>query len=214
MKSLPSNPRRIQDLEEIPAEFRLTLCGDNFLLYDSHDSYEDDDWEGERVIVFGTNENLKYLFRSNIWFLDGTFKVSPNIFFQLFSILGTMTQNTNRTKKQTVGVPLIHALLENKQMCSYKKVLEVAISAAQSIDIDTVIPDTIMTDFEMSIIQAVNEVLGHEKVQACFFHLCQNVHKHVVREGLKAVYEDETDDTVRFIMCIVNFSVWKKKFLE
>ena len=45
----------------------------------------------------------------------------------------------------------------------------------------------------MSIIQAVNEVLGHEKVQACFFHLCQNVHKHVVREGLKAVYEDETD---------------------
>lgn len=93
-------------------------------------------------------------------------------------------------------------------MCSYRKVLEVAISSAQMIDIDIAIPGTVMTDFEMSIILAVNEVVGHDKVRACFFHLCQNVHKRVVSEGLKAAYEDAHDETIRkhvHMLCALAF---------
>ena len=77
-----------------------------------------------------------------------------------------------------------------------QKASDVAVSAARRINIETVIPETIMTDFEMSIIQALNEVLGLEEVQACFFHPCQNVHKHAVDKGLKSMYENENDDTV------------------
>ena len=40
-----------------------------------------------RIIVFATKENLRILFeRSRTWYLDGTFKVTPGIFYQLFVI--------------------------------------------------------------------------------------------------------------------------------
>ena len=60
-------------------------------------------------------------------FSDGTFKVSPVIFFQLFSILGAVTQKGINGKEQTVGMPLVHALLENKRQCSYDTVFTVVL---------------------------------------------------------------------------------------
>lgn len=79
-KQLPANPNSIQDLESVPDRFTKTLTGSTFLIYDS---YEDDDYTSNcgRILVFSTRENLRRLFKSTIWHLDGTFKITPSIFF-------------------------------------------------------------------------------------------------------------------------------------
>ena len=50
-----------------------------------------------------------------------------------------------------------------------------------------------MSDFELSIINAIEEGFGciGTEVKCCFFHLCQNVYRHVVEEGLQTQYNDE-----------------------
>ena len=48
---------------------------------DWHSNQED---EG-RVLIFATRRNIERLYKGLIWFVDGTFKVSPKISIQLFT---------------------------------------------------------------------------------------------------------------------------------
>ena len=53
----------------IPEKFKITLKGQQFLLFDSGIGYV------ERLLIFGTTQMLALLRDSNSWFADGTFKV-------------------------------------------------------------------------------------------------------------------------------------------
>lgn len=182
LRDMPPNPFRLSDLEDLPEQYRLTLGGATFLLYDSFD--EEDD---ERIIVFTTTENIKELFRSEVWFADGTFKTAPSIFFQLFSILGAVSQVGINHKPQTIGMPLVHALLQNKQQSSYDTVFRVIFEEGNRLGL-TNLPRTLMSDFELAIINAAQDYFGKENVRCCFFHLCQSVYRRVTSEGLQTAY--------------------------
>ena len=82
-KDLPPNPKSLQDLEEIPERFQKTTgeAPEQFLLFDS--KYDGEEDEG-RVILFGTKQNLEILARSQIWFLNGTFKVSHHLYSSFY----------------------------------------------------------------------------------------------------------------------------------
>lgn len=79
-KHLPTNPKSVNELEDIPDRFQKTLTGDQFLLYDSRDN---NDLDHGRVIVFATKRNLEMLASSDVWFVDGTFKVNKAIYLLL-----------------------------------------------------------------------------------------------------------------------------------
>ena len=98
-KKLPQNPIRIQDLAEIPDMYMKTLVGELFIIYDSF-SDESYDLKRGRIILFATKENLRILFERS-WYLDGTFKVTPGIFYQLFVIIGSVLQVNNNTEQTT-----------------------------------------------------------------------------------------------------------------
>ncbi|KAF2883229.1 hypothetical protein ILUMI_22944, partial [Ignelater luminosus] len=53
----------------------------DFLLYDLGAS-------GDRIMIFATEVNLRFLSACNTWLVDGTFKVSPSLFDQVFVIHG------------------------------------------------------------------------------------------------------------------------------
>ena len=74
-KKIPEPPKSLSDLE-IPDEWRTTSKGDNWLLSDI--SLEGTD----RVILFSTEQNLRHLGRSTVWYGDGTFSVAPQHFYQ------------------------------------------------------------------------------------------------------------------------------------
>ena len=64
---LPPNPQAI-DLQDLPQEFKLSLRGELFLLYDSYDEREDEDEndnDDPRILVFATRENLRKLSKSS-----------------------------------------------------------------------------------------------------------------------------------------------------
>lgn len=67
-ENLPANPKSLDELGEIPEQFRVTLAGERFLV-------KDDEGEADRVITFATRRSLELLAASEIWFVDGTFKV-------------------------------------------------------------------------------------------------------------------------------------------
>lgn len=73
-KTLPKNPKTIEELGEIPVNFRITLDDDDFLLYDSFD-FVDDETTG-RILVYTTDNNLRVLSQCSMWHLDGTFSTA------------------------------------------------------------------------------------------------------------------------------------------
>ena len=56
-KELPTNPKSLADLDEIPERYRNTALGETFLIFDSNDN--GDDLNGGRIIVFANKKKTK-----------------------------------------------------------------------------------------------------------------------------------------------------------
>lgn len=71
-------------LSEVSTEFFniITSRNEQFLLYD------DGPHSKERIVIFATTRSINILKNSKTWQVDGTFKVVPKYFAQLFSVHG------------------------------------------------------------------------------------------------------------------------------
>jgi len=90
----PRNPNSLNDLV-LPVSYTKTLNGEDFLLFDSGTG-------ADRVLLFSTETNLRTLSQCKHWYADGTFKASPPLFKQVFSIHGF---------KSGFTLPLVYGLL-------------------------------------------------------------------------------------------------------
>lgn len=79
-KNIPAIPKTVEDII-LPDRFKVTLKGENFILHD-------DGPVEDRMIIFGTLDNIKMLERAEAVYADGTFDVAPLIFKQMYSIHG------------------------------------------------------------------------------------------------------------------------------
>ena len=101
-------PTSVEDIE-VPDDLKRLESGELFLIYDSGKE------DNERFFIFGTESSLDVLANSAHVFMDGTFKIVPELFFQLYSI-HAMTPN---------GVfPCAYALLPNKIRRTYQRLFE------------------------------------------------------------------------------------------
>jgi len=60
--------------------------------------------------MFGTRHNVSLLEQNMHWFVDGTFKVSPSIFYQVFTIHVKVTQRLQTTMATYGNIPLLNFL--------------------------------------------------------------------------------------------------------
>lgn len=104
-----------------------------------------------RVLTFGTEANVRYLGRFNRWFGDGTFKISPKIFKQIYTI--NIVWNG-------VTLPMSYSLLPNKQTESYLKMFRQIAEKLEPEDY----PTHFSHDFELAPINAFKEVFGEEVI--------------------------------------------------
>ena len=116
-------------------------------------------------------DNIKFLCQSKTWFLDGTFSTSPNIFVQIFAILGIRARAGR--PDETAPIPLVYALLPSKSTDAYAKVLRVVRDVVSQFQIAQCVPSRIMSTFELSIINACKTVHPTVPISCCFFHLGQ-----------------------------------------
>ena len=108
------------------------------------------------------------------WYGDGKFKTVPRLFYQLYTI---------SVKKNGYFLPLLYALLPNKTQQAYERLLDVIIQAKDGIQ-----PQTVMMDFEKGAMNAMQMKFPDCQMHGCYFHLSQNIFRHVQSAGLQERY--------------------------
>ncbi|RMZ96603.1 hypothetical protein BpHYR1_028538, partial [Brachionus plicatilis] len=99
--------------------------------------------------------------------------VAPSIFYQLFTI-NVILKNKN--------LPVVYALLPNKSQESYIRFFNLLIANIE------VQPHNILSDFEKSIHIAIEHSLPGTRVIGCYFHLVQNLWRHIQLYKLVKTY--------------------------
>ena len=171
----PNSPAEIL----IPPLYKLTLKQEPFLLYDS--GYGDKN----RMIVFSNPSFLSILQKSNTWYADGTFKVVPEYFFQLYTIHAEMDGYI---------FPCVYALLPDKRESTYSKLLRKLLEIQPDLN-----PMNIMVDFEKAAIKSFEDNFL-SIISGCFFHLSQNVFRKMQSEGLTNQYQADGEFLLKLKM--------------
>ena len=100
-----SNPLHRNDIPAmLTHEYQVTSMEEPFLLLDSGVD------DPERFFIFGTNRGLQLLGQSQHWYADGTFKVCPQVFFQVYTIHAQVNGQV---------LPCVFSLLPNKVERTY-----------------------------------------------------------------------------------------------
>lgn len=166
-EDLPPNPARIEDVR-IPPFLRRTLDGEEFLLYDGANDGEN------AMLIFTTAAMLQLLVDNDTWMADGTFKVAPAIFYQVYTIHVVLRGNV---------VPVVYVLLKRKTADMYQAMW----SQLRNLN-DRLRPSMIQIDFEHAAMVAIQRVFPDAVVTGCYFHLGQSVWRRIASLGLKEAY--------------------------
>lgn len=114
-----------------------------------------------RILIFADNELKKYMATCKKFYMDGTFKVCPKPFYQLYTIhaeLGSSQEYLN-------VIPVIYALLPDKKMSTYELLFQIIKSQITEWD-----PNDITVDFEVPAILAIRSNFPGVKITGCYFH--------------------------------------------
>jgi len=126
--------------------------------------------------MFGTTENLTLLQQNDHWFIDGTFKVAPTLFTQVFTIHALINNS---------AYPLVYVLLPNKTEHGYELVMQKILELQPGLN-----PASIMVDFEKTSLNACATVFPGAGLAGCFFHLGQCLWRKVQECHLAEAYRD------------------------
>ena len=88
--------------------------------------------------------------------MDGTFKTAPQPFTQVYNIHGLVNGRT---------ITCVYALLKNKTQDTYNKLFEKLASFNTYLN-----PSSIMIDFELAVLNSLQNVFPESELRVCFFH--------------------------------------------
>ncbi len=175
--SIPK-PKTLSELGDLPSPLTVTCDGQNFLYFDSGKS-------DERILVFATLPAIDLLNGRSTWHCDGTFSVSPDVFYQVYTIHGVIEDTL---------IPLVYALLSNKSQATYTKLFSCFDQVAEKLHLD----------FELAVRNAAKEISPNTSIHFCFFHLSQAVWRKVQNLGYQKVYADDEHFrlSVKKLLCL------------
>lgn len=160
------NPTTLDEFE-VTDEFAYTKKNESFLLADNNDN-------SNRIIMFGTKENLKFLSKCEEIQMDGTFDVAPPLFKQLYTIFGRFNG---------WNVPLVFVLCCSKIQKTYEHILLKLIEIEPSIQ-----PIIILLDFERAAINAARLLFKTSQVAIM---KSGSLWRHVQDNGLQKRYAED-----------------------
>ena len=109
-----------------------------------------------------TSDNLNILAESSSWYLDGTFKSSPKLFYQILIIHAELPSLTD---DRSWCLPTVYILLTNKDSAMY---LEAFQSLASNCP--TLAPQVMMMDFEQAFRSSLSSTSPSALVDGCHAH--------------------------------------------
>ena len=112
---------------------------------------------GKRVVAFSSDASLAILNQAHqVIFIDGTFKVSPKHFKQIWIVIGYVGNTC---------VPLMYFFLEDKSGPSYSKYLEIITSHCSDFESEVFMVDFEKTEHSATIIHFHDAI-----IKGCLFH--------------------------------------------
>uniref|UniRef100_H3BFF3 MULE transposase domain-containing protein n=1 Tax=Latimeria chalumnae TaxID=7897 RepID=H3BFF3_LATCH len=141
-----------------------------------------------RLIILGCMELLGGLARADVCLADGTFKIVPLIFFQLYTI---------HFQYQPGIIPAaVYCLLPSKTRTTYDHLLQVLTQMVPAAS-----PKQILVDFESAAMSAFRKAFPDATLRGCYLHLCQSVIRKVQEIGMKVSYERDPDFS-KAVLCL------------
>ena len=115
--------------------------------------------------------------------MDGTFKCVPNLYGQFYTIHGEIGGYV---------VPLVFALLPNKQAAMYRTLFDRLFAYATLLGVQLQ-PTELITDCELSVLSVVKDVFPNVCHRICYFHFVQANYRYATENcGLTIPYRDDT----------------------
>ena len=133
--------------------------------------------------MLATESNVEFLAEADEFFLDGTFKIAPRLFHQVFTV------HAFKHGKQFL---LAYCLLLNKTKETYVKCLKILSEGMEDLSLQPNVQQ-VATDFEIAIIQAAQEVFPSVSAKGCFYHYTQAMWHKVQNLGLQEEYRSNLD---------------------
>lgn len=169
----PPNPISREDIPVLPQAYSQTTVNERFLIYDSGVGDEN------RIFIFASDIGVQLLGESEHWYADGTFKVCPEIFFQLYTI------HAQRDKQI---FPCLYALLPNKTEATYRRFFDQVFQGVPNENLQD-----FLVDFEKGAMNAIEHFKPDTEIKGCFYHLSSNVWKKVRELGFQQRYVNEEE---------------------
>ena len=179
---LPTN----RDVLQVPQEFKTNgnvISPQLFLMWDSGPSILPvqgprlengellgEEFVGHRILMFTTQANLNFLQQCNSVLMDGTFKTTPQLFTQLYTIHGMRLEGEVPNQKPSKTVPLIFFLLPDKAQSTYQRSFAYLAQL-----LPNWAPEFALLDFERAAINAAHEQWPMVEISGCFFHFNQSI---------------------------------------
>ena len=168
-ESLPSLPTSRTGFE-IPAEYQQIECktGDGEVISQKFLQYDSGQDDPDRILVFGTDRAVGCLKNYKHWLSDGTFKAAPDTFYQMYCFHATIDEG--------FSIPCLYTLLPNKTHDTYKRLIKVIKTLLKQHGTEDIAPESVMCDFELAFITAIQEEFPGVIITLCNFHLGKNVY--------------------------------------
>ena len=117
----------------------------------------------DRILVFASDEQIDILQNTDDFLVDGTFKVVPEMFYQLYIIHAVYRDHV---------VPVIYSLLRKKSKDTYRRLINEILKFAPRWS-----PRSIMLDFEQACFGAFLSTFPNVSLSGCYFHLRRSIHR-------------------------------------
>ncbi|XP_013196278.2 uncharacterized protein LOC132904299 [Amyelois transitella] len=140
----------------------------------------------KRILLLSTKNMMQLLQQADFWVLDGTFKIVPHIFQQLYTIHGNLSVTGNKTKT----FPLLYCLCTNKDKKTYDMIFELLQEYGVENDLEFH-PKICILDFEKAAIQSLKSNFENVILHGCHFHLGQILYRQVQQRGLTQRYASD-----------------------
>ncbi|XP_014775939.1 uncharacterized protein LOC106873210 [Octopus bimaculoides] len=124
-----------------------------------------------------TEDGLEDLISFPNWSADGTFKVSPSIYYQLYYI---------HIQESTFSIPRVFALLPGKTNETYVRLFTYLLQLRLQLN-----PKSLLTDFESGARKGSVEKFPEVTINSCHFHLSKSILKKICDLGLRQRYKED-----------------------
>ena len=121
---------------------------------------------GLRVLLFASDETLKIMSCSRTILADGTFRITPHLWYQTFVL--------NAEFRTNQFVPVAFGLLPDKKRQSYDDLFSLLKQALEHPSRDLELSaEWVMSDFEHNIRTSWQSIFPNIKAKGCHFHFAK-----------------------------------------